>query len=154
MKEYPTIEFLRLHPEKNKDIPLPRYMTQNSAGMDVYAAIEDIEILNPGDFILIPTGFAILIPHGFEAQIRPRSGLAVKHGLGIINSPGTIDSDYRGEVKIALINMGKTPYTVKRGDRIAQMIINRVYHAKLKIVEKLPQTGRDAGGFGHTGVGG
>ena len=154
MKEYPTIQFLRLNPEKVKDIPLPRYMTQHSAGMDICAAIEDKTILNPGDICLIPTGFAILIPSGFEVQIRPRSGLAVNHGLGIINSPGTIDSDYRGEVKIALINLGRSSYAINRGDRIAQMTIKRVYHAKLKIVEKLPATGRNEGGFGHTGIGG
>jgi dUTP pyrophosphatase len=92
------------------------------------------------------------VPKGFEAQIRPRSGLAVKHGIGIINSPGTIDSDYRGEVKVALINLGKVSFTVNRGDRIAQMIIKRVYHAKLTVVEKLNETDRNAGGFGHTGV--
>jgi len=100
---------------------------------------------------LIPTGFAVAIPEGFEIQIRPRSGLAVNHGIGIINSPGTIDADYRGEVKIAVINLGGKKYTVKRGDRIAQMVIKRVYQARLKVVEQLDETDRNSGGFGHTG---
>ncbi|MBW1835419.1 MAG: dUTP diphosphatase [Deltaproteobacteria bacterium] len=150
--ENPTIEFLRLNPKSDKDIPLPRYMTHHSSGMDICAAIEDNLALDPGAIALIPTGFAVSIPEGFEAQIRPRSGLAIKHGISIINSPGTIDADYRGEVKIALINMGDVPYTIRRGDRIAQMVIKRVYHATLKIVEKLSETGRNTGGFGHTGV--
>lgn len=148
----PTIEFLRLNPESDKDIPLPRYMTSQSAGMDICAAVEKNLVLDPGAIGLVPTGFALSIPKGFEAQIRPRSGLAVKHGISIINSPGTIDSDYRGEIKIGLINLGQMPYTISRGDRIAQMIIKQVFHAKLKIVEKLDETKRNSGGFGHTGI--
>jgi dUTP pyrophosphatase len=108
-------------------------------------------VLNKGELALIPTGFAIALPPGFEAQIRPRSGLAIKHGIGLINSPGTIDADYRGEIKIAVINLGKTPYTFRRGDRIAQMVIKKVYSAKLDIVEELDETKRNTGGFGHTG---
>ncbi|MFC1811089.1 dUTP diphosphatase [Thermodesulfobacteriota bacterium] len=148
----PTIEFLRLRPDLDADIPLPRYMTPNSAGMDISAAIEKDLVLDSGSISLIPTGFAVAIPEGFEAQIRPRSGLAVKHGIGLINSPGTIDSDYRGEVMIALINLGKASYTFHRGDRIAQMIIKRVYQARLKVVEQLTETERNTGGFGHTGL--
>ena len=146
------IEFLRLRPDLDADIPLPRYMTPNSAGMDISAAIEKDLVLDSGAISLIPTGFAVAVPEGFEAQIRPRSGLAVKHGIGLINSPGTIDSDYRGEVMVAVINLGKASYTFHRGDRIAQMIIKKVYHAKLKVVEQLTETQRNTGGFGHTGL--
>jgi len=141
MDQTPLIKFLRLRPESDSDIPLPRYMTPKSAGMDICAAIEIDLVLDAGAIALIPTGFAIAVPEGFEAQIRPRSGLAVKHGIGIINSPGTIDSDYRGEVKIAVINLGEKNYTFRRGDRIAQMVVKRVYQARLKVV-----------GFGHTGL--
>ncbi|MES0445459.1 MAG: dUTP diphosphatase [Desulfobacterales bacterium] len=152
MDQTPLIKFLRLKPESDADIPLPRYMTPKSAGMDICAAIEIDLVLEAGAIALIPTGFAIAVPEGFEAQIRPRSGLAVKHGIGIINSPGTIDSDYRGEVKIAVINLGEKNYTFRRGDRIAQMVIKRVYQARLKVVEQLDETVRNTGGFGHTGL--
>ncbi len=152
MDHPPTIKFLYIDPDKNTDIPLPRYMTPQSAGMDICAALENELELEPGKITLIPTAFAIAVPKGFEAQIRPRSGLAVKHGIGIINSPGTIDSDYRGEVKIAVINLGEKSYTFHRGDRIAQMIIKRVYQAEIKLVEKLDETKRNTGGFGHTGL--
>ncbi len=145
------IKFRRLNPHQDSDIPLPRYMTPLAAGMDVSAALDGDLILECSDIKLIPTGFSMAIPEGFEVQIRPRSGLAAKHGIGIINSPGTIDADYRGEVKIALINLGNVPYTIRRGDRIAQMVVNRVYHAHLQLVEDLDQTDRDTGGFGHTG---
>jgi dUTP pyrophosphatase len=151
MDQTPLIKFLRLRPESDADIPLPRYMTPKSAGMDICAAIEIDLVLDAGAIALIPTGFAIAVPEGFEAQIRPRSGLAVKHGIGIINSPGTIDSDYRGEVKIAVINLGEKNYTFRRGDRIAQMVVKRVYQARLKVVEQLDETVRNTGGFGHTG---
>lgn len=150
-KTTPTIKFLRLRPGHDADIPLPRYMTPLSSGMDIYAAIEKEVVLKSGDIFLIPTGFAIAIPEGFEAQIRPRSGLAIKYGIGLINSPGTIDADYRGEIMIAAINLGKNSYTFRRGDRIAQMVIKRVYHARLKTVESLDETDRNTGGFGHTG---
>ncbi len=146
-----TIKLLRIRPDDDADIPLPQYMTSQSAGMDIYAAIKKDLLLEKGEISLIPTGFAMAIPEGFEAQIRPRSGLAVKHGIGLINSPGTIDSDYRGEVMIPAINLGNKNYTVKRGDRIAQMIIKRVYHARIEVVEQLDTTAREAGGFGHTG---
>ena len=151
MNPSPVIKIKRLHPDTDSDIPLPRYMTDQSAGMDLCAAIKDDLVLNKGELTLIPTGFAIAIPQGFEAQIRPRSGLAIKHGIGLINSPGTIDADYRGEIKIAVINLGPAPYTFRRGDRIAQMVIKKVYLARLDVVEELDETKRNTGGFGHTG---
>ena len=151
MTDVPAIRLVRLRPDKDNDIPLPRYMTPQAVGMDIHAAVEQPVILEQGAIALLPTGFAIALPEGYEAQIRPRSGLAVKHGIGLINAPGTIDADYRGEVKIAVINLGRHKYTVCRGDRIAQMVINRVYRAKLKIVEQLAPTERNTGGFGHTG---
>ena len=152
MPDTTVIKCCRVRPEKDADILLPRYMTPHSAGMDICAAVEDPATLAPGEITLIPTGFAISLPEGVEAQIRPRSGLAVKHGIGLVNSPGTIDADYRGEVKIALINFGKTPYTIRRGDRIAQMVINRVCQAKFELVAVLDESLRDTGGFGHTGI--
>jgi dUTP pyrophosphatase len=151
MPRKPVIQLRKIHPDKDADVPLPRYMTPQSAGMDICAAIENDLEINHGDIVLVPTGFAMAIPEGYEGQIRPRSGIAVKHGIGIINSPGTIDSDYRGEVKIALINMGNETYTLHRGDRIAQMIIKKVYQAQLQTVETLDETERNFGGFGHTG---
>ena len=152
MMEAPTINITRLRPDSDADIPLPQYMTPQAAGLDVCAAICNDLVLEPGAITLIPSGFSIAIPEGFEAQIRPRSGLAVKHGIGLINSPGTIDADYRGEVMIAVINLGKKSYTFHRGDRIAQMVINRVFKATLKVVATLDETDRNAGGFGHTGI--
>ena len=146
-----TIRFLRLRPEIDADIPLPVYMTSRCAGMDIYAAVEDRVTVAPGLIFLVPTGFAMALPAGFEAQIRPRSGLAANHGIGLINSPGTIDADYRGEVKIPVINLGQAPYTIARGDRIAQMVIQRVFRAGIAVVEALDRTERNDGGFGHTG---
>jgi len=151
MTEQPTLEFLRLRPDIDRDVPLPKYMTPDASGMDIHAAVDGPTVIAPGEIALIPTGFAMAIPSGFEAQIRPRSGLAVKHGIGLINSPGTIDADYRGEVKIAMINHGKNPFTIERGDRIAQMIIARSYQVRVAVVEKLAETERNGGGFGHTG---
>ena len=147
-----NVAFQRLDGEKNRDLPLPRYMTANSAGMDICAALEEDLVLSPGAIHLVPTGFAMALPDGFEAQIRPRSGLAVKHGIGIINAPGTIDADYRGEVKIGLINLGRQPYTIKRGDRIAQLVLAPVARGEWQVVRALDATGRGTGGFGHTGV--
>ena len=146
-----TIKFTRVRPETDKDIPLPAYMTPGAAGMDVCVAVEANFRLAPGETALLPTGFAMQLPPGFEAQIRPRSGLAVKHGIGLINSPGTIDADYRGEIKIAVINLGRQPYLFHRGDRVAQMVINRVYRPAARLVETLDETDRSDGGFGHTG---
>lgn len=147
----PILQFCRLRPHKDSDIPLPRYMTPGSSGMDISAAVADEVSVLPGEIAVIPTGFAVAIPQGFEAQIRPRSGLAARHGIGLINSPGTIDADYRGEVMLPVINLGKAPYTIRRGDRIAQMVINRIYQMKTELVRSLDNTDRNTGGFGHTG---
>ncbi len=133
------------------DLPLPSYQTEHSAGMDLQAATDADLVIPPGKWGLIPTGIAIELPHGYEAQIRPRSGLAAKHGISLVNTPGTVDSDYRGEIKVILINFGDSPYTVKRGYRIAQMVINEVVRAELIHVEELNGTKRGDGGFGHTG---
>lgn len=152
MQGTPTIAFRRLRPDKDNDLPLPRYMTPQAAGMDISAALDEALTLAPGKIALVPTGFAMALPPGYEAQIRPRSGLAVKHGIGIINAPGTIDSDYRGEVKVALINMGPADYTLQRGERVAQMVIQAVCQARLTVVEHLDDTQRSTGGFGHTGA--
>ena len=147
----PTIKIMRLRPAEDADIPVPRYMTPDAAGMDICAAVQQDTVLEAGQIRLLPTGFAMALPRGYEAQIRPRSGLAVKYGIGMVNAPGTIDSDYRGEVMIALINLGRSAYTVRRGDRIAQMIIQHVHQARLEVVEHLDPTARSTGGFGHTG---
>ncbi len=151
MDPAPSIKIMRLRPQSDADIPLPRYMTPHAAGMDICAAIAKELVLEKGCIALLPTGFAMALPPGFEAQIRPRSGLAVKHGIGLINSPGTIDADYRGEIKIALINLGSKAYRFQRGDRIAQMVIQKVYQAGLQEVPALDETRRNTGGFGHTG---
>ena len=151
MKQPPTVQFLRLRPDRDGDIPLPRYMTPLAAGMDLCAAVEG-GITLPRDAIrLVPTGFAMALPEGFEAQIRPRSGLAARHGIGLINSPGTIDADYRGEITVALINLGPQDYRIHRGERIAQMVIQPVCRARLTVVEHLAETTRGTGGFGSTG---
>ena len=152
MNRSPSIKLLRLRPEDNFDIPIPCYMTPNAAGMDLATAIENDLTVKKGDIFLMPTGIAIALPDGYEAQIRPRSGLAVKHGIGLINSPGTIDADYRGEIMIPVINLGKQDYTFHRGDRIAQIVIKQVCQVKLELVEDLDTTERNAGGFGHTGI--
>lgn len=133
-----------------EDIALPSYQTSGAAGMDVCAG-ED-RTLQPGETAAIATGFSMAVPPGFEAQLRPRSGLALKHGLTLLNSPGTIDSDYRGEVKIILTNLGFEPFLVRRGERIAQMVIARVERAQIEEVESLDETERGHGGFGHTGT--
>lgn len=135
-----------------KGLEIPAYETQGSAGFDLKAACKDDLIITSGEIKLIPTGIKFEIPKGFELQIRPRSGLALNDGLGILNSPGTIDSDYRGEVKIILINLSKRDFTVKRGMRIAQGIISPIYRAKFKVVDNLSESERGSGGFGHTGT--
>lgn len=135
-----------------EDLPLPKYMTAGAAGMDLRAAVREDLILSPGEYRPVPTGLCVALPEGFEAQIRPRSGLALKHGITLLNTPGTIDADYRGEIQILLINFGKEPFTVRRGDRIAQMVIGRVYQGTITLVDTLDQTTRNEGGFGHTGV--
>jgi dUTP pyrophosphatase len=133
------------------DLPLPGYMTAGAAGMDLLAAVAGPLTLLPGKRALVPTGLQLALPAGIEAQVRPRSGLAIKHGICVLNSPGTIDADYRGEIKIILANLGEEPFVVQRGDRIAQLVFGRVFRAYFSEVEVLPETGRGEGGFGHTG---
>lgn len=134
----------------NEDITLPQYMTKHAAGMDIFAAVVQEEIIEPGARKKIPTGIAIALPAGFEAQIRPRSGLALKEGVTLLNSPGTIDADYRGEIALIVINHGEKPFIVTRGMRLAQMIIQRVCQVQWVESEELDPTARGAGGFGHT----
>ncbi|MFC1667763.1 dUTP diphosphatase [Chlamydiota bacterium] len=138
--------------ESCSDLPLPRYMSDFSSGLDLYAAVDLPVTLEPGQRRLIKTGIHIEIPYGYEAQVRPRSGLALKHGISIVNTPGTIDADYRGEIGIILINLGDEPFRISRGDRIAQLIFQEVVQAQLSIVPQLNETARASGGFGHTGV--
>ena len=137
--------------ESGRDLQLPRKMTDHSAGFDLCAAVRESVTIEPGKIALIPCGFSMALPMGWEAQIRPRSGLAARHGITLINSPGTIDADYRGEVMVPVINLGSAPFTVERGMRIAQMVIGRVPEVKLVEVEELDSTERGGGGFGHTG---
>ncbi|MHB8172036.1 MAG: dUTP diphosphatase [Thermincolia bacterium] len=134
-----------------EDLPLPRYMTVQAAGMDLYAAVPQGVLLQPGKFTLIPTGLQIALPDGYEAQIRPRSGLALKHGISLVNTPGTIDADYRGEIGLIMINFGPDPFVINRGERVAQMVINKVERPQLIEVEELDETQRSTSGFGHTG---
>jgi dUTP pyrophosphatase len=134
-----------------EDIPLPSYATSGSAALDLRAAVESDMVLQPGERKLVPTGLRMAIPHGHEAQVRPRSGLAIKHGITMVNTPGTIDSDYRGEVQVIMVNLGGEPFIVRRGDRIAQLVIAPVMQAALEEVDELPETERGDGGFGSTG---
>jgi dUTP pyrophosphatase len=133
-------------------LPLPTYMTDGSAGMDLHAALDASVTLEPGDVLVIPTGLALAIPTGYEAQVRPRSGLAVTHGIGIPNAPATIDSDYRGEIRVPLINLGRVAFTVARGMRIAQLVVAPVMRVGWNEVKELPSTLRAEGGFGHSGL--
>jgi dUTP pyrophosphatase len=135
-----------------EDIPLPSYATSGSAALDLRAAVESDMVLQPGERKLVPTGLRMAIPHGHEAQVRPRSGLAIKLGITMVNTPGTIDSDYRGEVQVIMVNLGGEPFIVRRGDRIAQLVIAPVMQAALEEVAELPETERGDGGFGSTGV--
>lgn len=146
------LKFTWLQPEKSSDLALPAYQSELAAGMDIAADIDLSYTLQPGEIHLFATGFSLAIPDGYEVQIRPRSGLAVKHGITLINSPGTIDADYRGEIKVPLINHGNAIFTINRGDRIAQMILAPVVHADIELMELLDETGRGSGGFGHTGI--
>ena len=132
---------------------LPRYMTPDSSGMDLFASLEEGQMTAaPGQWRLIPTGVAIALPRGYEAQVRPRSGLALKHGVTLLNSPGTVDADYRGEIGVIVINLGDKPFVIRDGDRIAQLVIHKVCRAELQEVEELPLSTRGEGGFGHTGL--
>ncbi len=133
------------------DLPLPQYETDLAAGMDLRGALEKPITLLPGERKLVPTGLRIALPPGYEAQVRPRSGLALRHGVTLVNTPGTIDADYRGEIKVLLINHGDEPFTLQRGERVAQLVIAPVAHAKWRAVDRLSDTQRGAGGFGHTG---
>jgi dUTP pyrophosphatase len=144
-----TIQVKRL--PGSEGLPLPVKMTPHAAGFDLAAAVWEPVMLQPGDIRLIPCGFAMSMPHGYEAQIRPRSGLATRHGITMVNTPGTIDSDYRGEVQVPLINLGKVAFTVERGMRIAQMVIAALPMIEIVEAEELESTDRGAGGFGHTG---
>lgn len=137
--------------EEGKDLPIPKYMSEQAAGMDLYACVSDDIVLKKSEIKLISTGIKIALPEGYEAQIRPRSGLAFKHGITIVNSPGTIDADYRGEIKVIMINAGSKDFVIKRGERIAQMVINKIEQIDWEIVEKLEESIRGEGGFGHTG---
>ncbi len=134
-----------------EDLPLPRYATPDSAAVDLHAAVLRATVILPGDIALIPTGLAIALPLGHEAQVRPRSGLALEHGLTLPNTPATIDADYRGEIRVPMINLGRQPVTIERGMRIAQMLVAPVPRILWEEVEKLPDSGRGEGGFGHTG---
>ncbi|MEN6375229.1 MAG: dUTP diphosphatase [Smithella sp.] len=134
----------------NEDIPLPQYMTTQAAGMDIFAAVANEEIILPGGRKKIPTGIAIALPDGYEAQIRPRSGLAINEGITLLNSPGTIDADYRGEIALIVINHGDKPFVIRRSMRLAQMVIQRVYQVEWVEAAELRSTARGAGGFGHT----
>lgn len=134
------------------DIPLPEYATEGSSGLDLRAAVEKELILEKGKILLVPTNLMVEIPFGYEIQVRPRSGLAAKNGLGVLNSPGTIDSDYRGEIKVILFNFGDKDFVINRGDRIAQMVISKVYKADIIESKSLNESNRGSGGFGHTGV--
>jgi dUTP pyrophosphatase len=136
----------------SEGLPLPSYATADAAGADIRAALEEPLLLEPGDRALVATGFRLALPPGFEAQIRPRSGRALREGLTLLNTPGTIDADYRGEVGILVINLGQEPLTIRRGDRIAQMVITPVLRAAFTATEVLPASQRGDGGFGHTGT--
>lgn len=136
-----------------RDLPLPAYATHGSAGVDLTAAVTETVTLAAGERMLIPTGIAIALPDGFEAQVRPRSGLALKHGVTVLNSPGTIDADYRGEVKVIMYNSSTETFPISRGMRVAQMVIAPVSRVQWQTVDQLPASARDAGGFGSTGVG-
>lgn len=143
----PQVQVKKLHPEAK----IPAYMTELAAGMDVCAVLEETLTLEPGQRCLVPTGLAFAIPSGYEMQVRPRSGLAIKHGIALVNAPGTIDADYRGEVCIILINHGVEDFTIASGDRIAQLVVAPVCQAELVTVAELTETKRGSGGFGHTG---
>ncbi|NMB81946.1 MAG: dUTP diphosphatase [Ignavibacteria bacterium] len=145
---------VKIHRIENKfnDIPIPAYATEGSSGLDIRAAVDDDMIIEKGKVALVPTNLRVEIPFGYEIQVRPRSGLAANHGIGILNSPGTIDSDYRGEMKIILFNFGEKDFVIKRGDRIAQIVLAKVYKAEFDETDDLNNSRRAEGGFGHTGT--
>lgn len=145
------MEKVKLKVVRDEGAKLPKYMTGGAAGMDVFAHLEENMKIEPGERIMVPTGIKMEIPHGYEVQVRPRSGLAIKHGLTLLNTPGTIDSDYRGEIKVIMINLSNETYEIKPYERVGQFILKKVEIADLIEVESLSETGRDSGGFGHTG---
>lgn len=147
-----ALEFCRLRPAEDLDMALPAYHSALAAGMDVEAAVLESVEMQPGEITLFPTGYSVAIPAGYEIQVRPRSGLAIKHGITVVNAPGTIDADYRGEIKVGLINLGAKPFTVNRHDRIAQLVLAPVCAAVVTEVASLDRTERQDGGFGHTGT--
>ena len=148
----PEIEIEFTRRAGTEDVPIPRYMSEHASGMDVCAAVEEPVTIGPGEVRLIPTSLTVAIPPGYEIQVRPRSGLALKHGLTVVNAPGTIDADYRGEVGIILGNVGREPFTIERGMRVAQLVVAAVVKAELVERQALEDTARSSGGFGHTGV--
>ncbi len=148
----PTINVSITKMPHAEGLELPTYATEHAAGMDLCAAVREDVVLAPGERKLIPTGLAIALPEGYEAQVRPRSGLALKNGLSVLNSPGTIDADYRGEVQVILANLGSEPFTITRGMRIAQMVVAAYTRIAWQAVDRLPETERGAGGFGSTGL--
>lgn len=150
MSDHLIVEILPL--SHAAGLPVPHYQTEHSAGVDLYAAVEGTAEIGPGAWKLVPTGIAVAIPEGYEGQVRPRSGLALKHGIGMLNGPGTIDADYRGEIGIILFNFSDTPFSINRGDRIAQLVFAKLAKASFRTVAGLTETRRGAGGFGHTGV--
>jgi dUTP pyrophosphatase len=135
-----------------KGLPMPQYQTAHAAGVDLYAAIDGDAVIDSGKWKLIPTGIAVAIPEGYEGQVRPRSGLAFKHGIGMLNAPGTIDADYRGEIGIILFNFSDKPFAICRGDRIAQLVFAKIERVQFMVVDTLSETARGPGGFGHTGT--
>ncbi|HHT45722.1 MAG TPA: dUTP diphosphatase [Firmicutes bacterium] len=137
--------------EHAKDLPLPAYASEGASGLDLLAAVDRDILIAPGEFKLIPTGIAVALPAGYEGQIRPRSGLALNYGLTVLNAPGTIDADYRGEIQVIMINLGRENYRIQRGERIAQLVVNELARVKIIAVEKLPATDRGSRGFGHSG---
>ena len=152
MNSSPKYPLMKVSIVNRSRFPLPQYATVHSAGLDLRADLEHSLVLKPLERSLVPTGLFIELPEGFEAQVRPRSGLAAKHGISIVNTPGTIDPDYRGEIKVILVNLSDVPFTLEPGERIAQMVIARFEHISWNEVETLSETERGAGGFGHTGV--
>ena len=148
-----SVEIHLLRSPGSEDLPLPEYQTPGSSGLDLHAAVKEPVALKPGEVRQIPTGIRVAIPAGYEGQVRPRSGLALRHSIGLVNSPGTVDSDYRGEVGVLLINFGKEPFVIRRGDRIAQLVVARVEKVEFVEVRELESSRRNDGGFGSTGRG-
>jgi dUTP pyrophosphatase len=146
-----TIKLLIKRQPGTEDVPLPKYMTEHAAGMDLCAAVTEPKLIRPGERAIVPTGLFMALPPGYEAQVRPRSGLAIKKGITVANAPGTIDADYRGEVGVILMNLGAESFEVTRGMRVAQMVVAPVTRALIKVTDELPDSVRGAGGFGSTG---